>query len=515
MKTQIIQLEPHDDTISIKDKMGWSQTSRVALVWPARGQLMDRRLDLVLLKRHSQSLGVQIALVTRDPEVRFQASNLDIPVFRSIRKAQTMHWRRSRRKILDVNSEVSGQDHLARIQSLFADPLHLKRDASRLSQPVRILVFSLAVLAVLSIAAILIPSAKIYLTPAQEPQVMTITVRADDDVKEINLSGILPARWIDVRVEGRGNTLTTGSVSIPVSFASGEVVFTNLTDHAVFIPAGTVVSTANSEYRYLTQEDTRVPAGPDEKRKAALQAITPGSSSNQPRSSIVAVQGELGVLVSVDNPEPITGGSMTPSPAPNDGDRDRIRDELITRLAGNARREIKDNLNPGDLLLSQTPTLVEVVSESYDPLDLQPASELFLTLLLEFKMPYVAGEDLQAIADSILDANLPRGYVADSEPVAINHLSTPILDSGGTTPWKMRVSRDLRSEPSEEQVKSLVLGHQPEEASQLLMDNLALTSPPRFETSPSWWPVIPFLPIRVDVITSGHLVASHPVVGRN
>lgn len=474
---------------------------------------MERRLDLVLLKRHSQSLGAQVALVTSDPEVRFQASSLDIPVFRSIRKAQTTHWRGSRRKNFDVNAEIAGQDRLARIQALLDDPLHRKRDTPNLSQPVRILVFSLAVMAVLAIAAILIPSAKIYLTPAQEQQEMTITVRADQAVQQFSLSGVLPARWIDVRVEGRGSTLTTGSLSIPVSYASGEVVFTNLTDHAVFIPAGTVVSTANSDYRYITQEDTRVPAGPGETRKAAVQAITPGSSSNQPRGTIVAVEGDLGVLVSVNNLDPITGGNMTPSPAPDDGDRDRLREELITRLAGNARREIKDNLGPGDLLLSQTPTLVKVVSESYDPVDLQPASELYLTLLLEFKMPYVAGEDMQAIANSILDANLPRGYVAGAEPATIKHLSTPILDSGVTSPWKMHVSRDIRSEPSAEQAKSLVLGRQLEDASQLLLENLAITGPPRFETSPSWWPVIPFLPIRVDVITTGDLVASHPAVG--
>jgi len=52
VKTQIIQLEEHDDTISVKDKMDWSQTPRVLLVWPERGKVFRNRIDLVLLDRY-------------------------------------------------------------------------------------------------------------------------------------------------------------------------------------------------------------------------------------------------------------------------------------------------------------------------------------------------------------------------------------------------------------------------------------------------------------------------------
>ena len=73
MKTQIIQLEAHDDIVSTRDKMGWSQTSRIVLVWPNKGKILDRRLDLVLLQRHSMLLGAQLALVTQEEEILFHA----------------------------------------------------------------------------------------------------------------------------------------------------------------------------------------------------------------------------------------------------------------------------------------------------------------------------------------------------------------------------------------------------------------------------------------------------------
>ncbi len=510
MKTQIIQLESHDDTISVKDKMGWSQTGRVALVWPARGHLMARRLDLVLLQRHSQNLGVQIALVTTDPEVRFQAGQLGIPVFRSVRKAQTERWKRMRRKTPQARVSVSGEERLSRIQTLLTDPIHRSRESRTLSQPLRIGIFTLAVLAVLSIAAVLIPSAEIYITPDTKAQEIALSVQADDSVDEINLAGVLPAKWINVTVEGRGTIPTTGSISIPLGNASGEVVFQNLTDQVVVIPAGTVVSTANSSYRFMTQRDTRVPAGPGEQASAPIKAILPGSRSNLARNRIVAVEGNLGVLVTVSNPSPITGGSMVPSPAPTAEDRLQLRDDLTTSLAQNALQEIENTLQPGDILLSETPTLERVISEAYIPDDLQPASELELTLRLNFNAPYVSAEDMDDFSISILDANLPVGYTAIPGSIKVEQKLAPIFDNGVTSSWRIELSRELQSDPSSEEAISLVLGRRPEQASQQLVENLNISGAPHFETSPTWWPVLPFIPIRIQVISTAAIQVSNP-----
>ena len=145
---------------------------------------------------------------------------------------------------------------------------------------------------------------------------------------------------------------------------------------------------------------------------------------------------------------------------------------------------------------------MRVVSESYHPEDLQPASELELTLRLDFTAPYVAAEDIDEFANSILDANLPPGYTAIPGSMKVNQLSTPVFDNGVTNSWQVQLSRALQSEPSSEEAINLVLGRKPEQASQLLVDNLAISGVPRFETSPTWWPVIPFISIRIDVIST-------------
>jgi hypothetical protein len=512
VKTQIIQLEPHDDTVSVKDKMGWSQTGRVVLVWPTRGRLLDRRLDLVLILRHSQTLGAQIALVTTDPEVRFQARSLDIPVYQSARKAQKSRWKRPRRSPFIIYQERQPwQDRLEKVQEIIADPLHRKRATRVLSQPVRIGFFALAVLAVLSIAAVLIPSAEISLTPETNQQEITLNVRANDSVDKINLSGILPVRWETTIVEGRGSLQTTGIINIPTDYASGEVVFQNLTDQPVVIPAGTVVSTKDSNHRFATLDETRVQAGSGKEVETPIQAISPGSTSNLSTGRINAIEGELGVFLTVNNVKPTLGGSMSLSPAPSTEDRNQLREQLISTLTQNALQEIRDSLDPADILLTASPTLVSVLSETYSPADLQPASELELILRLEYEAPYISADDSEELASAILEANLPTGYTPIPGTMEIDQLTAPRFNGGSTTPWQIRLSRSIQSEPSANQAVSLALGRSPQEARQLLMESLSLSSAPQIETFPSWWPIMPLIPIRIEVITIGTVQASSSV----
>jgi len=74
MKTCVIQLERHDDIISTQDKMAWAKTPRVVLVWPPKGSPLHRPIDLIILARYAQQLGVQVGLVTGDYHTRQHAA---------------------------------------------------------------------------------------------------------------------------------------------------------------------------------------------------------------------------------------------------------------------------------------------------------------------------------------------------------------------------------------------------------------------------------------------------------
>jgi hypothetical protein len=97
----------------------------------------------------------------------------------------------------------------------------------------------------------------------------------------------------------------------------------------------------------------------------------------------------------------------------------------------------------------------------------------------------------------------------------IDQLTTPRINDGSTTPWRIRLSRSIQSEPSANQAVSLALGRSPQKASQLLMESLSLTTTPQIKTFPSWWPVMPLIPIRIEVITIGTIQASSSASSEN
>ena len=502
MKTQILQLESHDDAISTRDKMGWGQTRRVLLIWPARGRVLTRQLDLILLLRHSLTLGVQLALVTDDPQVHFNARQLGIQTFDSIHHAQETRWRRPTQSKLSRNrAQIERLAKPLSGKTLRDDPARPVRNPSALSPALRLGFFSLGVLALLCIVGIFFPSAQITLTPDTYIQEIIIPIQASASAARVSLSGVLPIRMTSAIVEGRDSLPTTGSVQIPEHYAAGRVTFTNLTDQAVTLPAETVVSSPESGVRYATDRAGRVPAGPGQMLSLLVTALAPGSAANLPSDRIQAIEGALGVNLTVTNPEPISGGREVSTPAVTPLDQSRIHNRLIAALRENALAEIQAALSPDDLLLSPLPSLARTLEESYDPPESQPASQINLALRLEFQIPTVSGEDLRSLAASVLDANLPEGYLAVPDTLEIEHLTDPDLGDDSTARWQLRARRTIQARLTPDQAIHLALGVSPTKARQRLMQNLTLSNPPGILLRPSWWPITPLLPIRISVIS--------------
>src|SRR5215475_11350790 len=105
MKLQIIQLEPYDDVISVRDRLAFVKTERVLLVWPRSGSILKRKLDLVLIQRESQRRGARLALVTNDLDVIEYATELNISTFDSVNASYKAKWRRPRNKVFIDRSD--------------------------------------------------------------------------------------------------------------------------------------------------------------------------------------------------------------------------------------------------------------------------------------------------------------------------------------------------------------------------------------------------------------------------
>ncbi|HAV77329.1 MAG TPA: hypothetical protein DCX53_08245, partial [Anaerolineae bacterium] len=417
MKTQIITLESHDDLISVRDRLSWAKTPRILLVAPKYVKVNLRQVDLKVLQRHASSLGAQLGLVTRQRRIRADAEKVGIPVFMSTGEAQKVHWV----KVKQTRFERKAPDKTLREKR---EQVRVKEKAWRANPMVRILVFLVGVLSVFAIAALFIPRAQVKLSPIKQTQSIAIPVNANPSVKNVFITGSIPARERQIVVEGEQQIRVTGEGSVPQSKAKGVAIFRNLTQGAVTIPIGTVI--AAGDIRFVTTELGLINPGVGETVELEIEAVEGGLSGNLEAETINAVDGRLGLSLAVLNPEPTKGGRERASVQATDADRERAKELLLKSLEEDARANLLDEVDPGDVLFDETFSLAQIISENYDLPSGAAGSQLTLTMQAEFSILYASASDLTELASLALNASLPSGFIAASDTVSFDSATKPL-----------------------------------------------------------------------------------------
>jgi hypothetical protein len=494
MKTHIIQLERHDDAISTRDKMMWGSSSRILLVFPEKGSILTRRVDLVLLQRHSTALGAQLALVTTSAIVRQNARDLGIMVFKSVIQAQKSPWRvplAVRRKFMRRPPQRLALDELRQ---------RLVRPVSRVSVGQRLVVFSIGFAAVLALAFFFLPNASLQLVMAEQEQRLALQIWANPSILAPNLSGGIPAEITKIILEGTETANSTGRIILPNQAATGEVLFVNLTNRDVLVPAGTIVRTQNDPpVRFETQLSLVVKADSGEEgARSPVRAVLSGSGGNVQTGEIVAIEGEVGPLLAVSNPEFTSGGTNQTSPSPNQQDFERARQSLLQRLSQQAEEEMQASTPTGAYLLLPSLQMQAVEFEDRQPEEGQPGDRFKLTMRVAFTAWYITAENIQQAATTALDANMDPGFTPVADTIKIKLMGKPVLRGNGMG-YEIEAVRQLKANWSKEEVVRLIRGKDLITAAGLVEDKLLLKSAPHFQMSPHWWPRLPYLPFRIQV----------------
>jgi hypothetical protein len=507
MKTYIVQLERHDDVISARDKISWSKARRVLLVWPRSGKVLERRVDLLLLARHCQQTGAQMAIVTRSGEVKYHARALGIPVFRKPAQAQQSAWRRPGFR---SRGWRTGKPALAR-------DLRGQRDALRVSNALqarlvenrwlRLGLFTLAVLAFLGLVLSFAPGAQVSLTPTRETQQLSLAIWASPEIRVPNPSGGMPAHALAVTVEGRAQAESSGRTMVPDRSAAGQVELTNLTDQAVTVPQGSIViTTSTPPIRFATTRPAWLPPGPGTTAMVPIQALAPGRAGNVAANQVGAMEGPLGLKLVVNNPQALAGGTDRASPAPSQEDFRRLRESLLDDLRGTAAEELQALLEPGQRLLASAVRVQNVLAEQREPAESLPAERLELTMRVMFEGWYVEEADLEAAARPVLDASLAEGFqpVPGSFQVAFVDQPGPDGDADPAPPGSVTaqvvIQQTVESAWADAPLIQAIQGRRVEDARRILQERLSLAEPPEIVLYPAWWGRLPFLPARIALV---------------
>ena len=495
MKTQIITLESHDDLISVRDKLSWAKTPRILLVWPKYEEVGLRLLDLKVLQRHADSLGAQLGLVTRRANVRRDAQSLQIPVFESTGAAQRDKWPESlprsrripnapRRDLRQVRETVRGNEA-----------------PWRTSLVGRMLAFTIGVMAVLAIAAIFLPHARMTLYPESQAQSVVIPVAAGESVASVSITGSVPARKLSIVVDADQSLALVNEIPVPNSKAQGIARFTNLGRDAVNLPAGLVVSTVGeAPIRFVTLHPTLLDPGPDVFVDVPIEALQAGSSGNAAVGTIKAVEGPLSLSISVSNPNVLSGGGDLKRIGATQADRAELRAVVLDNLRREAESKLRGQISASDILLMDTFELTQIIEETYDPPEGLAGKTLSLKMQVEYAARFVSDTDLRELAGSTVDLSIPDGF-EPLDAAAYKPITDPSTDASGLTHFELEVTRTLIRKVNAARVFSIVRGQRVEAIKDDLSASLSLRSASDIALTPAWWPWLPLIPFNIVVET--------------
>jgi len=498
MKEQILHLDPHDDFNSARDKMGWTQTTRVLLVWPAQGRTLARRLDLLLLHRHAHKLGANIALVTTDGEVRDHAQALGLPVFRSIQASREGRWR-SRAPRRPPERRRPPPDILALKPP--APWITFPDLPARVKEPLRKSILATGLGAIIFLTCVLLPSATITLTLATQPVNASLEIIADPTLEQLDTAGFIPARAVRIEVGDSGFTPTTGEKDVPSAQATGAVIFTNLLGGPAVIPQGTGLrTTGGTPVRFVTTQAEVIEGRIGATVSVEIKAVDPGLAGNVTGGQINAIDGPLGLQLSVTNPAPTEGGNATPQAAVTADDRARLHAQLLEQLQQTAIGRIEDQLKPGEFLISDSITVTQVIAETYDQAVGEPANVLHLALRLAVTGIIVKEEDVRLVAQTALNGQVPAGSALIPEATHFERSPTATLDDVGRAHFTITAAGASVPFIDREAIRRSIRGQSVAVARIRVQSAASLAGPPQIDVRPRWYGRLPWMDFRIEVI---------------
>lgn len=484
LKTQIIQLESHDDFISTRDKIAWNKSARLILVWPVGEKLLGRKIDLLLIKRQAQRQGSQLALVSRGSEVYAWALELAIPIFSSIEEAQQKPWRRARQKNRTLEPSKGKQ--------FFLDQ-GISRTIPQNKNFGRRLFFLLGILAVVVLALFFLPGARIKISLTQKEQTLDLSLQANPAIMIPDLAGDIPAYNFMLEVEGNKEIPSGGSIFSPDAFAAGQVVFTNVTDQMAEIPAGTVVLTlGDPPVRFQTVDPLIVAPGVNHQASIQVISLLPGLSGNVDAGAIQAVEGNSGLKVTVTNPDHLSGGSEIESSTPTQADYEELKSALLEEILQKALTEFQGMVGTAEKLIPASIKVDKILEEDLQPEIGQPSDVLSLRLKVRLTCWYVKNTDVETAARLAMDATIPAGFESLPGTFSFESAREPFWQDEKAT-WEIHGSRRLRPVIQTDGILTQLAGLTIHEAGKLLNAALPLSSEAEIQIFPSWWDRLPFI----------------------
>ncbi|MFN8491675.1 MAG: baseplate J/gp47 family protein [Caldilineaceae bacterium] len=524
--TEILQIDPEASVEAVRRQLAQYHRDRVALAVPEGWTELDSVARLRLLQRQAQIQRCHLSLVTRDEPTRQAAAQLGIPVFFHTADAAHGSWRmrpplplihprnpaaslpepplwRSLKKgePTTVIAAMARTDaHQARQQRIRTEANYRRPLPAWMRVLGIVAVLSLTVLFLALFALYVLPAATITLEPGRKAVHVMVRLTANPNISEPDLDrNQMPARLIETNIEQTGKIATTGSQQKPTDKAQGVVVFSNLGSSAVFIPAGSRVSTSNSvPVLFRTTVDANVEGRVGAAATVPVEAVDPGVEGNVRANTINTVEGALRYRVGVSNPGGTAGGGSQLASVVTQQDRDKLLAQLEASAAAKAYDALKVELKPGEWLPPEAIQTFVVAIPAFSHFNDEQATELTLTM-----RSLVTGVAVdEATARNLLFAAAqtqvpPNGKLVATSLTTQRAPGANIED--GTVQFTVTVNADYVVPIDPAEVRKIAAGRSPQAVITELQKRLLLVRAPAIYQDPAWMKTLPPFGNRIQV----------------
>ena len=518
-KADYLQLEASDDVTSVRDRLSFMRGNRVLMIWPEDGDVLTRKLDLVLIQREAMRRAIRLAIVTHDAEVMKQAAELNISTFETVGAAERGRWKRGRAKVFTDRDDKPADEPKAerakgepvkaiapRIRrQAAADPDdEPRRKGNRLG---RVLILLALLVVAVAVAVVALPSAVVTITPARAQVPAEVAISADPQANDVDIDGrVVPAVTLRVEVEDTGTLPTSGSESRSDILATGSVVFINQTNAEVLIPAGAEVSTsAGTPILFRTTGDATAPAqlGGQIEVPIEAQLASGGRIGNVDAGLINTIVGPLAESLTVRNLQPTSGGETRTASVVTQEDYDRLLATLRQQLQAVAYQAMEAQVSPTQTIILETIRLAGADTEQMTWSAEVGAETDALTLTMRTTVEATVIDEAlaQQIAFAALTAQIPPGRAL--VPGGLTYVCCTVngIQPDGRVDFTMTSQAMVAGQVNTTLLQERLTGRTPEDAIRYLLSevDLAEESTPQVRITPDWFGRLPFLPMRITV----------------
>ena len=516
MRLQIIQLEPYDDVVSVRDRLSFIRADRVLLVWPAPVNrsaaddlppILTRKLDLVLTQRAASQNGLRLALVTHDPQVIAEASKLNLSVFQSVDDGSRIRWKRPYSQVFANRSrrtETSDPYELLEAARRVGRQRQITPAQRRRTQVIRIAAAVILTVTLLGGAYTVLPAATVRIYPAHDQLTTTVKLTADPTLIVENVdTGHVPANLAkDILIERQATLSTSGMLDVPNTVASGIVIFSNPTSKAVNVPKGTVVTTLSAvdAARFQTTADAVIDASSSAEVTIQATVDSAGPIGNIEANLITGIEGGLNGVLSVHNPNATQGGTLRSQKVVTTTDQNKllalVRQQIVTTAVADISLSQDQFIVPGSIrILEERPEWTTFSAFAGDAAD-----SLTLTLKARIQALIVDQSGARKAAYVNLARQLgTRQIVVESVNYQLGRVDP--INSAGQATFLMTASAEAISPIDPDTARSQIAGLTVNDA-QTVLGQTWLLDPqraPTFNIQPAFLARLPLLPVRINV----------------